>query len=283
MTGKRSIRDHQVSTFEKGQVTHRIDPVTVEEPLEIRLLREPSEGDLTPKRMSLAITMRTPGDDKELALGFLFSEGIIRSNSDVLGASPSKEEPEAARGNVMDIVLASHVSLDEKTLHRHTYINSSCGVCGKTSIDQLRQDGIKPPLGTEPIRSTWLHELPSKLEQEQQHFKSTGGLHAAAVLSESGDIQLLREDVGRHNAMDKVLGALLQSDELPLSHRGVLFSGRTSFELIQKAIMGGFPLIASVGAPSSLAIELATEFGVTLVGFLSASRFNVYSGAERIS
>jgi len=258
------------------------DVVAVEEPLEIQLSASASE--LAAAR-SVSITMRTPGHDVELALGFLYTEAIISHAGQVVGADYSgpADEISGAR-NVMRVELRPDVEVDLDRLQRHFYTTSSCGVCGKSSLEALRVTGC------ESLRDkgmTYSHELvlglPDRLLQQQQLFSETGGLHAAAVFDKEGSIICVREDVGRHNAVDKVIGCLLQNNRLPANDLGLLVSGRASFELMQKALVAGLPTLAAVSAPSSLAVALANEYGMTLIGFLRNGKFNIYAGEERIS
>lgn len=258
------------------------DRVAVEEPLEIRL------GYATPQgrtASSVSITMRTPGHDAELAVGFLHSEAIIKKAADVTSVEHcGPAEPQSGNRNVVRVDLKSDVAVDLGRLQRHFYTTSSCGVCGKSSLDALRVTGAERlPDGGIQIKSDVLTALPDALRATQQTFEDTGGLHAAAAFDSQGDILVAREDVGRHNAVDKVVGALLTLGLLPASHLGLLVSGRTSFELMQKTLMAGMPLLAAVSAPSSLAVQLAEEFNVTLVGFLRGANFNIYSAKDRIT
>ena len=258
------------------------DSVAVEEPLEIQLCA-PSAEDSAARIIS--ITMRTPGHDEELALGFLFTEGIITGPDQVASATHcGPEAPDSGYRNVIRVELGPGVHVDLSRLERHFYTTSSCGVCGKSSLDALRVSGQQPMTGN---RSRFSREvivsLPDKLRTKQEVFASTGGLHAAAAFTADGEISLVREDVGRHNAVDKVVGALLVANRLPAREMGLLVSGRASFELMQKALVAGFPLLAAVGAPSSLAVSLAREFHMTLVGFLRRGNFNIYSHAERLA
>lgn len=259
------------------------DLLAVEEPMEIRL---GYHDGISRKQQSLSVTMRTPGNDFELALGFLFSEGIIREHADVLSVNyctdgNRKEDHE----NIVRVELRDEVQPDLKRLERHFYTTSSCGVCGKTSLEAVRDIcRVQEDLQNDSLvfsRETIL-QLPAKLREAQLVFKYTGGLHAAALFDESGKLILLREDIGRHNAVDKMIGASLVSGLIPLNKHILLLSGRTGFELVQKSVMAGIKVIASVGAPSSLALQLAKEFGITLIGFLREERFNIYSGEERI-
>ncbi len=250
------------------------DHVAVEEPLEIRVGYGPPENR---QSRTVAITMRTPGHDAELACGFLHGEGIIRTAGDV--ASIAAE----LAGNSIRVDLDERCEFNLQRLERHFYTTSSCGVCGKTSIEAI-QIARAPSLPKDEPRmsAAAIQGLPERLRSEQAVFDRTGGLHAAALFDEIGKVVCLREDVGRHNAVDKLVGAQLRGGWLPLSQRGIMVSGRASFELVQKALMAGVPLLAAVGAPSSLAVETAVWFGMTLLGFVRDGRFNIYSGARRI-
>ena len=257
------------------------DHVAVEEPLEIRLGFSTPEGRTA---QSISITMRTPGNDEELAVGFLFTEGIIRSHGDVSDvAHCGPPAPDTGNHNVVRVDLADGVQVDLGRLQRNFYTTSSCGVCGKSSLDALRVTGAEPVASSFKVPLEVLTAMPDKLRETQATFDQTGGLHAAAAFDSQGEILVTREDVGRHNAVDKVAGALYSDGHLPASDMGLLVSGRASFELMQKALMCGMPLLAAVSAPSSLAVKLAKEFDVTLVGFLRGDTFNIYSGGERIS
>ncbi|MEL7185937.1 MAG: formate dehydrogenase accessory sulfurtransferase FdhD [Pseudomonadota bacterium] len=258
------------------------DRVAVEEPLEIRLGFATPDG-RTAK--SISITMRTPGHDEELALGFLYTEGIITGLADVSEvAHCGPPAPDTGNHNIIRVDLADGVAVDIGKLQRNFYTTSSCGVCGKSSLDALRVTGAAPiAAGGFKIPVEVLTTMPDKLRDMQATFDQTGGLHAAAAFDSQGEIIVTREDVGRHNAVDKVAGALYSDSRLPASDMGLLVSGRASFELMQKALMCGMPLLAAVSAPSSLAVRLAEEFDVTLVGFLRGDTFNIYSGGERVS
>lgn len=257
------------------------DHVAVEEPLEIRLGFSTPEGRAT---RSVSITMRTPGHDEELAAGFLFTESIIQQASDIASIDPcGSPAPDTGHHNVIRVELSPNVSVDLGRLQRHFYTTSSCGVCGKASLDALRAIGVEPmgadgPLFAENI----LTNVPGRLRAAQDTFDKTGGLHAAAVFNTDGNLVTTMEDIGRHNAVDKVVGFLLRNRRLPGSDYGLMVSGRASFELMQKAAVAGIPLLAAVSAPSSLAVEVAKEFNMTLIGFLRGNTFNIYSGAERI-
>jgi FdhD protein len=250
------------------------DVLVVEEPLEIRLgYNDPRKGRL---HKSISITMRTPGNDVVLALGFLFAESIISSLANVT-------DIDTTTSNVIRIELNNTASFDSQRLERHFYTTSSCGVCGKASLESLSLAGFDAIThDTFTISAEVLVQLAEKLKTQQALFQKTGGNHATALFDADGTVSLLAEDVGRHNAMDKLLGTLLQQNSLPLKQHGILVSGRASFELLQKALAGGCSMLAAVGAPSSLAVELAQEFNITLVGFLSDSGFNIYHGAHRI-
>ncbi|MDO7874835.1 formate dehydrogenase accessory sulfurtransferase FdhD [Hymenobacter sp. ASUV-10] len=257
------------------------DQLAAEEPLEIRLGYE-ENGQR--QHRTLAVTMRTPGHDEELTAGFLLTEGIIRQKADLLGIipCPDVQKPEEA-GNVTRAELAAHLSLDFQKLERHFYTSSSCGVCGKTSIAAI-QTTTCPVLPTAGpfVTPAVVHQLPDKLRAAQAGFEQTGGQHAAALFTPAGELLLLREDVGRHNALDKLIGAALLADWLPLHQHVLLVSGRASFELVQKAAAAGIGVLAAVGAPSSLAVQAAREFGMTVLGFVRQERFNIYCGAERL-
>lgn len=264
-----------VRRFGNGLATDSEDQVAIEAPLEVRL-RLPGQS-----ARSVSITLRTPGHDDELALGFLLGEGLIQSASDV--SAVALGQADGQKGDVVEVGLAEGLEPDIDRLTRHFYATSSCGVCGRASLDALESLGhpaIDP--GGFAIDRDCLAGLPDRLSDWQSGFAATGGLHATASFRGDGRIDRVREDIGRHNATDKLIGAALRAGELPLSGRGLLFSGRLSFEILQKALMAGCPLVAAVGAPSSLAVELAWETGITLVGFLRDGRFNVYANPTRI-
>lgn len=252
-----------LTRWRAGELSEETDTVAVEEPLEIRIGGE-----------QIAITMRTPGDDEALACGFLFSEDVLGDREDLLGiVQPAP--------NVIDITLAPGAKLDWARLRRNVYISSSCGVCGKASAEAVYQ--ACPTLG-QAIRVSpeVIGGLPGKLRDAQSAFDSTGGVHAAARFTAGGELVALREDVGRHNALDKLIGGAWLAGGVPLTGELLLLSGRASFELVQKAAMAGIEIVASVGAPSSLAIETAERVGLTLVGFVKADRCNLYTGPGRI-
>ena len=262
---KRNILTVPVRRVHGSMIEAVQDLVAVEEPLEIRIGDKP-----------ISITMRTPGHDVELAAGFLFGEGILAGASDLEGI-------EGNGANVVTVLLRPGVDVDHARLERNFYTTSSCGVCGKASIEAihatgcmvLERDGFTTSSGT-------VHGLPGELRQSQAVFDHTGGLHAAALFDASGKLCGVREDVGRHNAVDKVIGAEALAGRTPVHNRMLLVSGRASFELVQKALMAGIPLLAAVGAPSSLAVELARRFQLTLLGFVRDDRFNVYAGEWRV-
>ena len=258
------------------------DSLATEEPLEIRLSYEKAPG-LRVTR-SISVTMRTPGADPELAAGFLFGEGILRVATDIraIDVSP-KAAPDGLQGNVIDVILQDGVRVELKTLERNFYTSSSCGVCGKTSIEALRLAGGLPPDSDRlTLDLATLASLPDRLRQTQSVFERTGGLHGAGLFDADGRLIVTREDVGRHNAVDKVIGARVLAGQLPAARSILVLSGRASFELMQKALMAGIPVIVAVGAPSSLAVEVARRFGATLLGFVRDGRMNVYAGAHRL-
>lgn len=257
----------EITRVTEEQILSDEDRVVVEEPLEIRLGNQP-----------ISVTMRTPGHDQELALGFLFTEGIIHALDDIAAITgPSRD-----LRNIVCVKLRRGLRFDRSRLRRHFYTTSSCGVCGKTTLQAIR-------VKTRPISSDFrvplslVYSLPERLREEQETFEETGGLHASALFDAAGDISCLREDVGRHNAVDKVVGAAFLERKLPLDCNILMVSGRASFEIMQKALVARIPIVAAVSAPSSLAVLLAREFKMTLVGFLRGRRFNVYAGRERIS
>jgi FdhD protein len=252
------------------------DTLAIEEPLEIRL--KYGAGNARTEK-NISITMRTPGNDRELALGFLYTEGIINSAEEVIVVDhlPGSDD------NVVLVELAEHVKPDINKLDRHFYTTSSCGVCGKASIDAIRTVCNIPVSEDElEFSAEQIYLLPDILRKHQDVFESTGGLHASALFDTEGNLLLAKEDVGRHNALDKLIGATLEKNMLPLDKYLLLLSGRASFELIQKATMAGIKFVAAVGAPSSLAVQMAEESGMTLIGFLRGERFNIYSGAKRV-
>lgn len=271
----------RIRRWTKGGDNELDDLVSVEEPLEIRLAFYGTEAR---ERHTVSVTMRTPGNDEDLALGFLYTENLIPSFDQV--ESVQRLDPgfrKSQRDNIIQVNLKPGYKPAMELLTRHFYTTSSCGVCGKTSIDlvqSLVETRIAPlPCSVSPEE---LGQFPYRLQEAQKEFASTGAIHAAALFTPAGDLLALREDVGRHNALDKLIGHFLRKEELPLSQAILLLSGRASFELLQKASMAGIQIVAAVGAPSSLAIQLADEAGITLVGFLRSERMNVYTHPERI-
>ena len=257
------------------------DLVSVEEPLEIRLGYRAGDEHV---EQALSVTMRTPGNDFDLALGFLLSEGVIQSGGDVIGTETcGPPSPDKDLYNTVKVTLADRVNVDTESLTRYVYTSSSCGVCGKASLDAVHVQIPGEDRDVFRISADDLKVLPAALRAKQTEFDRTGGLHASACFDANGNIHRLREDVGRHNALDKLIGSYLAANEPPLANRGVLLSGRASFELMQKAAMTSTAFVAAIGPPSSLAVELAVAEGITLVGFLKAGTFNVYAGAERIA
>jgi FdhD protein len=276
---RQSVRHFEIRRVGAGEGVAD-DVVATEEPLEIRLGYFVGGEH---REQSISVTMRTPGKDLELAVGFLYTEGIIRSADDVASVGPCG--PPAADGlvNVVRVEIASGVAVDLDRLERHFYTSSSCGVCGKSSLEAVK---VQSRFDLAPVEFRVGHAalggLPAALRARQDVFEQTGGLHASGLFDRDGLIRLVREDVGRHNALDKLIGNRLMEGALPLTGYGLVVSGRASFELMQKAMMAGCPLLAAVGAPSSLAVQLADEFGITLVGFLKQDRFNIYTRPDRI-
>jgi FdhD protein len=276
----RSIDVTQVAEWQDGHVRRAQDYLVAEEPLEIRVGKTP-----------LSVTMRTPGHDLELTAGFLFTEGLIQKREQILSLESGKTRaktrtkmtPRQASGNVVRVRLTG-VSLKPEQLRRNFFMSSSCGVCGKASIEAVMARGIRRPNPSFVLDPAVLCTFPDTLKSAQSIFDRTGGLHAAGLFDAQGKLIVLREDVGRHNAVDKVVGWALLSGQarLPLADYALMVSGRGGFEIIQKALLAGVPLVASVSAPSSLAVRLAREAGLTLVGFLRGRRFLVYSGEERL-
>ncbi len=271
-----------VTEFRPGeQARTRDDVLAVEEPMEIRVAFGAREAR---QARSLSITMRTPGNDFELAAGFLFTEGILQASSQVESIEfCGPAAPGRSTSNIVRVELAPGVELDLGSLERHFYTTSSCGICGKASLDAVQVKGLTTlPAGTPRFSRDMLHALPVKLRAEQPVFDRTGGLHAAGLATPDGALHEIREDVGRHNAVDKLIGRRFLDGKTPLSDVAMVVSGRASFEILQKALVAGIPLIVAVGAPSSLAVEMAERFGMTLAGFASQQRLNVYCGVDRI-
>jgi FdhD protein len=268
----------RVTIFDSGRKAQRTDRVVTEEPLEIRI--SGAGGSKT-----VAVTMRTPGADFELAAGFLFSEGVVSDRSDIAGISYCKDDdlPPDQLYNIVIVELASAPKVALDVLERHFQTTSACGVCGKANLDALSLRGIERVNGAMRVPVDTITALPDRLRDAQRLFESTGGLHAAGLFDSQGEPIAVREDVGRHNAVDKLTGWALLEGAVPLGERILMVSGRTSFEILQKAAVAGIPMVCSVSAPSSLAIDVATEFGITLIGFLRGERFNLYAGPERIA
>lgn len=262
-----------ITRVELETVAKKDDALAVEEPVEISISAFSANPPLLNKNIS--ITMRTPGNDLDLALGFLFTEGIIAEVKQVDGHETGE--------NTINILLNNSLPLDLSKIERHFYTSSSCGVCGKASIDSIRTVcRLQDTESTFSIHKDLIKSFPTQLRKQQEVFESTGGLHAAALFDLKGELIQLREDVGRHNALDKLIGWAFQEEQLPLNQHLLLLSGRASFELIQKAAMAGVKFIMAVGAPSSLAVELAQDFDITLIGFLNENRYNIYHGVERV-
>lgn len=271
-------RTGEIERHRAGEREFITDVLATEEPLELRV----AAAGQAPR--SLAITMRTPGHDRELALGFLFGEGLIDSAADVSAidpCGPAQQQPPLQ--NIVRVSLAPHVSVTETHFDRHFAVNSSCGLCGKQTLAALELQQIHAIGEGFSLAGAALLRLPDALRRAQAVFDATGSLHAAALFDAAGELVQLREDVGRHNALDKLIGWALAGGRVPLAAHALLLSGRVSFELVQKARRAGVPLIAAVGAPSSLAVDACRRFGITLVGFLRDERFNVYAGTERVT
>ena len=267
----RSIDLTQVSEWQEGELRRFQDYLVAEEPLEIRIGGKP-----------VTVTMRTPGQDRELAAGFLFTEGLIQRREQIVSLSNGTADDSASAGNLVDVELTG-ADLDRERMQRNFFAASSCGICGKASIDAIRVRGIAAPNPDFRFDPQLLCALPEKLRAAQTIFGRTGGLHAAGLFNLQGELIVLREDVGRHNAVDKVVGWALLKGHLPLSECVLMVSGRGGFEIIQKALVAGIPLLASVSAPSGLAVQLARELGLTLVGFLRGRRFLIYSREDRLT
>ena len=266
----------RVIVVEDGKATPRFDRLATEEPLEIRL----RAGDA---RRTVAITMRTPGNDFELVAGFLHNEGVVTELADLRGMSyclSDEVEPDQ-QYNIVNVDLASAGMPDLDRLERHFTTTSACGVCGKANLDALHLRGVVPLENEFVVDAATIVAMPERLRAKQRVFESTGGLHAAALFDRTGKLIAVREDVGRHNALDKLIGWALLNRQ-PLAESVVLVSGRSSYEIVQKALAAGISIVCAVSAPSSLAVDLAREFGVTLIGFLRGSRFNVYAHGRRI-
>jgi len=268
----RSVDLTQVTEWNDGIATRKDDFLAAEEPLEIRIGKNP-----------LSVTMRTPGHDVELAAGFLFTEGLVQRREQIVALENVTSEDDGKRGNVVRAELSSEALPDFDKLRRHFFAASSCGICGKASIDAVRSRLLRIPNPDFRVAPNLLVSLPEALRSAQDVFERTGGLHAAALFDSGGKLLIVREDIGRHNAVDKIIGWALLNDRIPLSDCVLLVSGRGGFEIIQKAIVAGIPVVASVSAPSSLAVQLARELRLTLIGFLRGNRFVVYAGDDRVA
>jgi len=280
MQGNRLRESARVVTrYRAGHASVVEDQVAAEEPMETRILWE-QDGQLP--RKSIAVTMRTPGDDFALAAGFLFSEGLLATRNDIADISYCRDEDEQQAHNIVSVTLRPGLVFDAARLNRNFYTTSSCGVCGKASLDALSISGHEPLVSRHQLAPAVLSLLPRTLRAAQPVFESTGGLHGAGLFDNNGNLIALKEDVGRHNAVDKIIGEQFLAGSTPLDNRVLMLSGRASFELLQKALAAGIPFVAAVGAPSSLAIDVAEAFGITLVGFVRPDGFNVYTGRERI-
>lgn len=264
------IHHIQINKFKNGNSHSKDDVVAIEAPLEIQVQHFDEQ-----KPTAISVTMRTPGDDQELALGFLFTEGLLSDFNEVKAVSFLGD-------NIVKVYLNEGCTIEVQKAERNFYTTSSCGVCGKASIEAIHTKTQFSIEQSKPISSKILFGLKEKLTQKQSLFTATGGIHAAALFNSDGELEFVQEDVGRHNALDKLIGDAFQDNRLPLKNHILLLSGRASFELIQKATMAGINTIVAVGAPSSLAVELAEENGQTLIGFLKESSFNVYSGNSPI-
>ncbi len=271
--GVKQVQTTKISGLTDNMVVDEaLDTVSVEEPLEVRVGFEDKDS-----VQQIAVTMRTPGNDEDLAVGFLFTEGIISSKNDVAKITLD------ARCNGVTVQLHEHVELDPSVFSRHSFVASSCGICGKKSIAAVRVKRQYACLHDEPVVAAELiHRLPDMLRAQQDNFDHTGGIHASCLFDLQGNLLNIKEDVGRHNALDKLIGAELMAGHLPLNDKVLMLSGRASFELIQKAAHAGLAVVAAVGAPSSLAVQLADECDLTLLGFVRDGRFNIYAGAHRI-
>jgi FdhD protein len=269
----RSVNLTRVSQWDDGNVERKDDYLAAEEPLEIRIGDQP-----------LSVTMRTPGHDVELAAGFLFTEGLIQNREQILAIESVEPitDDGVKRGNVIQAELVEEATPDLTKMRRHFFASSSCGICGKASIDAVRSRLLTAPNPEFRVDAELLTSLPDILRSSQDVFQRTGGLHAAALFDSSGGLLVVREDIGRHNAVDKVIGWALLDHRVPLGNAVLLVSGRGGFEIVQKALVAGIPILASVSAPSSLAVQLARELRMTLVGFLRGRRFVIYSGEDRI-
>jgi FdhD protein len=269
----------RVTRPREGGWVDETDVVAAEEPMEIRVAWDEAGG---PARKSIAITMRTPGDDFELAAGFLFGESVVRAREDIVDISYCKDEGEEQLFNIVTVTLRPGLALDAGRLERNFFTTSSCGICGKATLEALDLQGCDPLDDGFSVAGATLRRLPAVLRRAQAAFESTGGLHAAGLFDSEGALLGIKEDVGRHNAVDKLVGARLLAGDIPLEAATLLLSGRASFELLQKALVARIPVVVAIGAPSSLAVQLAESFNITLVGFIRETGFNIYSGRGRV-
>jgi FdhD protein len=263
-----SRTEANILRWHNGRIERTPDDLVVEEPLEIRL-----------RGRGISVTMRTPGHDEELAAGFLLTEGVVSDPRDLQKIAPCERSED---GNILNVQLAPEVAVDFEKLTRHVFASSSCGLCGKTTLEAISQR-FAPVTSNARFSTETIASLPDRMRQSQSDFDRTGGLHAAAIFDEAGQMLTLREDVGRHNAVDKVLGWALLNRRLPLDRHVLLVSGRSSFEIMQKSLAASLPVIAAVSAPSSLAVDFAQRNNQTLIGFLRQKRMNIYSHPDRIS
>ena len=279
---KPSVSSVNITRINANQPEQTLDLLAVEEPMEIRLGFGPAD---LREQKSVSVTMRTPGNDFELALGFLFTEGIIQNPQDIYKIQYCTElNTKENLENIVRVELKPNLEIDLSNLQRNFYTTSSCGVCGKESIEAIKTNCPVQHLDVSVhINPQTITQLPDKLRAQQSVFEHTGGIHACALFDTEGNLLLLREDVGRHNALDKLIGAALNLPAIQPNKTVLLLSGRASFELLQKAAMAGIPIVCAVGAPSSLAAQTAQSFNITLVGFLRNQRFNIYSTPERIT
>jgi FdhD protein len=266
-----SIGLTQVAEWSDGRIARKQDYLAAEEPLEIRIGNDP-----------LTVTMRTPGHDLELAAGFLLTEGLVSKGSDIRHLANGDGSADVDRGNLVHVSLGPDSGFDPQKMRRQFFAASSCGICGKASIDAIRSRTLRSPNPNFRVPADTLIGLPDLVRASQAVFGRTGGLHAAALVDKEGGVLVVREDIGRHNAVDKVIGWALLENRVPLSNNLLFVSGRGGFEIVQKAIVAGLPVVASVSAPSSLAVQLARELQLTLVGFLRGRRFVIYAGEERV-
>lgn len=275
LSENKSLRTIEIFKVTGNIIRAYLDDVSVEEPLEIKILYRDGKTEVN---KNISVTMRTPGNDAELAAGFLFTEGIISSQDQIKNIENRLSNCATSSQNVITVELEDHFIPNLMNADRNFYTTSSCGVCGKGSIEAIRTVSVFKQIKKECTKIEFgvLYQLSEKLRSFQNNFTATGGIHASGIFDMDGNLFAIREDVGRHNALDKVIGHALFSNILPLNHHFLLLSGRASFELIQKAAMAGITAVAAIGAPSSLAVDLAKEFDMTLIGFLRDNRFNIY-------